>query len=210
MSSIPLVALMGNSSTHPTPFIPPVELQRQRMDMLAQQQQMEQSAQLQPSRVAVAQQTAQQGALDLADRQAITQAMKQWDGKDINDLPGLVLKANGSANAVLGLKSNIVKYQTDLAKMTADQLTNEATKNDAIAGHIDAIKGLDPAQKPQAFEAAKADLVKNNYMTPQEAQSTAYPGPDGLDNLEKMYVSHSAQVANALKASETQTNTAEA
>jgi DNA-binding protein Fis len=138
---------MGKSNTHPTPFTPPVELQRQRMDMLAQQQQMEQSAQLQPSRVAVAQQTAQQGALNLADQQAMTQAMKQWDGKDINDLPSLVLKANGSANAVLGLKSNIVKYQTDLAKMTADQLTNESTKNDAIAGHIDAIKGLPPEQQ---------------------------------------------------------------
>ena len=210
MGSIPLVALMGTSTTHlvqPDNILSDAEKAQQ---ISAQRQLLPGQLQTQSIQNLLGQQQVQEGALRLADQQAMNAAMKAWDGKDMHDLPSLVQKNGGSANAVLGLKSNLVQYDTNVAKMTADQLANESTKNDAIAGHIDAIKGLDPAQQPQAFEAAKADLVKNNYMTPQEAQSVTYPGPEGLDNLEKMYQSHSAQVANALKAAEAAQKSAQA
>jgi hypothetical protein len=34
----------------------------------------------------------QQKRMQIADQQAMTQAMHDWDGKDLNELPGLVLK----------------------------------------------------------------------------------------------------------------------
>ena len=158
----------------------------------------------------ILQQQAQAGQLEnqqrqqaLSDQQAMTKAMGEWDGKDIENLPGIVLKHGGSANAVFGLRNQIVSYQKNLQEMTKDQLANEGTKNDAIAGHIDQVKSLPPDQQPQAFENAKADLMKRGYLDPQQAQGLTYGGPQQLDALEKFYQSHTQQVESALKAAQT-------
>ena len=45
----------------------------------------------------------QQRQVQLQDQQAVTKAMQQWDGKDLNALPTLVLKNGGSGMAVMGL-----------------------------------------------------------------------------------------------------------
>src|ERR1035438_1077546 len=136
--------------------------------------------------------------------------MHQWDGKDINELPALILKNGGSAQAVFGMKNQIVSYQKNLAEMTKDQLANEATKNDTIAGHIDTVKALPAEQQPQAFEAAKTDLVQKGYLPAQAAQGMQYQGPGQLDALEKMYQAHSQQVDTALKTAGAAKDTAQA
>ena len=68
--------------------------------------------------------------------------MQEWDGKDLNDLPGLVLKHGGSAAAVLGLKKNIVDQQTALQGLQKDVLANKATQNDTALGKIQAADRL--------------------------------------------------------------------
>jgi len=140
----------------------------------------------------------------LTDQQSMTAAMRDWNGEDINQLPGLVLKRGGSAQAVFGLKQSLVGYQKNLAEMSKDQLANEAQKNDYISGHIDAVKALPVEQQAPAFDAAKADLVKHGYLDPQAAQGLQYQGPDQLDTLEKLFQSHTQQVESTLKGQQTQ------
>lgn len=187
MASIPLPAL-DIRSQQPSPLQTYATLQQ----IIGQQQDQQLRAQ-----------QIQQGQLQLQDQRAMSAAMKQWDGQDPADLPGLILKNGGSANAVFGARNQILEYQTGLANKTKLELANEATRNDVIAGHIDEVKSLPVDQQPQAFEAAKADLVNRGYLDPQKAQSFQYQGPDQLDALEKVYVAHSAQVSDALKAAQT-------
>lgn len=144
----------------------------------------------------------QQRQIAVQDQQAGLAALKDPSFKSMNDLPDLIQKHGGSFNAITGARNSVLDYNTKLQTYTSDQLKNESTKNDLIAGHIDTIKSLPPEQQPAAFENAKADLVQRGAMTPQEAQQTAYPGPDGLDALEKMHMMHSAQVEQQLKQSQ--------
>lgn len=143
-----------------------------------------------------------QRQLALSDQQAASDAMHEWDGKDINDLPSLLLKHGGSANAVFGMKNQILGYQKNLQEMTKDQLANEATKNDVIAGHIQTVMDQPEEQQPQAFETSKQDLVKRGYMTPEAAQGLQYQGPAQLAAAQKFFMSHTQQVEAALKTAE--------
>ena len=165
----------------------------------AQSQQQTALEQQQTQQVATQNQIQQQA---FADQKAGLAALQDPAFKSMNDLPDLIQKHGGSFNAITGARSSVLDYNTKLQTYTSEQLKNEGTKNDLVAGHIDTIKNLPPDQQPAAFENAKADLVQKGDMTPQEAAQTAYRGPDGLDALEKMHMAHSAQVDQQLKQSQ--------
>jgi hypothetical protein len=179
-------------------------------NLMGDQQLQQGQVQLQQAQLQGEQQKNQMAAIQLQDQKAMSAAMQAWDGKDINDLPGLALKQGASAQTVFGLKQQLVTYQKNLQDMTKDKLANEATKSDVIAGHIDTVKSLPPDQQPQAFESAKADLIKRGYMDPQLAQGLQYQGPQQLDVLEKFYQSHSQLVESALKGAQTGEQNAQA
>src|ERR1700683_486471 len=196
MSSIPLVAL---AAQQPPSFADQYGKALQLSQLVNQQK-------LSPGQLQEQQQDIQTKAnqnqitqLQLNDQQAMTKAMRAWDGQDVNDLPGLILKNGGSANAVFSTKNQLLDYSTKLQALNKDQLANEGTKADVIAGHIDTVTNLPPDQQPAAFDSAKRDLVQRGYMTPQQAQSLTYQGPDQLDSLEKMYMAHSQQVDQQAK-----------
>jgi hypothetical protein len=144
----------------------------------------------------------QQSQIAVQDQQAGLAALKDPTFKSMNDLPDLLQKHGASFNAITSARSNVLDYNTKLQTYTSDQLKNEGTKNDVVAGHIDTVKSLPPDQQPAAFENSKTDLVQRGYMTPQEAQQMPYPGPAGLDALETMHMAHSAQVEQQLKQSQ--------
>jgi hypothetical protein len=169
-----------------------------------------QGQQIQQAQLQGEQQKNEMGALQLRDQKAMTAAMQSWDGNDFNDLPGLVLKNGGSANAVMGLKNQLVDYQQKLANLTKDQLGNEKTKNDYFAQAIDNVKSLPADQQPTAFESAKQDAIQRGYLDPKQAQGLQYQGPQQLDLLEKSLTGHSAAVDAALKQSETAKNSTQA
>jgi hypothetical protein len=202
LSSIPLPALDIKPAQPPSVLDQLGHIMALRNLMGGQQLQQGQ-VQLQQAQLQGEQQKNQMGAIQLQDQKAMSAAMQAWDGKDINDVPGLALKQGASAQTVFGLKQQLITYQKNLQEMTKDQLANEATKNDVIAGHIDAVKNLPPDQQPQAFQSAKADLLKRGYMDPQTAQGLQYQGPQQLDVLEKFYQSHSQLVDSALKSAQT-------
>lgn len=151
----------------------------------------------------------QRGQIQLNDQQAMSTAMRQWDGKDPDELPGLVLKNGGSANAVFGLKSQILDYKTKASTLTKDQLANQSTVNDLIAGHLESVKSAPDEQKQDAYNAAVNDLQQKGYI--QQGQFPAqYPGDDKIALFEKQFMGQKAIVDQAMKQQQTATSAAQA
>lgn len=111
----------------------------------------------------------QQKQIALNDQQAMTTALHQWDGQDLDNLPGLVLKNGGSAQAVLGLKTSLLKQKQDLANLDQTQLKNQADKNDFLLGHLNNINKVPDEDLIPSLKDAVAQSMKKGYLTPQES-----------------------------------------
>src|SRR5215469_11984851 len=99
MGSFPSLPALGvNPATSP---LEPVEKALSIRNLLAQGR----TQQLQQEGLA---QENEQRQIAINDQKAMTAAMQDWDGKDYNDLVPLVVKHGGSANAVMGLKKQIL------------------------------------------------------------------------------------------------------
>lgn len=210
-ANIPLPALQVQGPGDPTESI----------SRLMQMKMMMDRQQLLPGELAAQQQQLRAGAQEeqirqqqINDQQAMTKAMQEWDGKDINTLPGIAVKHGASATAVMSMKSGILKQQQDLANLTKDQLANEATQADQFLGHIDAIKGIDdPAKRAQAAQTQgqqiiAAGLHKNlDPNTAQTIQAMAngqlVPTDDQLGMYEKGLRAHSKMLDDAQKSQQT-------
>lgn len=188
MSSIPLPALGIHQQESP---LDQYARALQIRNMQQQGQLLPGQLQMQQQQIQASQQENQMRQQQLSDQQAMTKAMQEWDGKDFSQLPGLVMKHGASAQTVLGLRSSIVKQQTDLAQLSKEQLANEKTKNDFFAQELENVKSFPEEQRPQAFQSALQRSVQKGYLDPQQAQGMQYQGPDQLDMLEKSFLGFS-------------------
>ena len=167
-----------------------LEQYSQLQQLRGNQQAMQQRAAMAPLQQQEAQQSVQQGGLQiqqqqqaLKDQQAVTAAMQQWDGKDLNDLSPLILKNGGSGSAVIGLKQK----QLDLQSKAAETFKNQAdggkaqadavkTRNDQLAGALtpftDATKVPD-AQLVPSLTTTIQGLTQQGTLTPQDAQAAS-------------------------------------
>lgn len=185
MATIPLPALHVNTE------------QQSPLALYAQAEQIK-SAQQQQALVGT---EVQQRQIQLQDQQATTAAMKEWDGKNPDDLPPLVLKNGGSSTAVFGLKNTILDWKTKATKLSTDQLDNLNKTNDIIAGHFESVKNAD--DKQDAYTKAIADLQRKGLV--QAGQFPAqYPGDDWADQQEKLHMGQKAIVEQAQKDKELQ------
>jgi hypothetical protein len=166
-------------------------------------------AQAQPLELQQRQQATQQGAMELADSQARTAALKDWDGKDLNDLPGLVLKHGGSAQAVFGLKNDLITQRKNAAAADEATLNNEAKKNDIIAGHFESLKGVPAEQKQGAWDKTLTDLQQRGISKPGALQAQ-YPGDDALELMEKGFMGQKQIVDQAVNERKTKAQESEA
>lgn len=141
----------------------------------------------------------------IADSQAMTQAMHDWDGKDPDALPGLLTKRGGSANAVMGLQKSVTDRKTQLATLDKDQLANMAAHHDAALGVLDTAKNVPDDQLSQHIATSAQSLQASGHLSPQEAQnviqhSQSMP-PDQfrpwLDVYEKGLKGEKEQIAQA-------------
>lgn len=200
---------MGNLSAlpalHATPP-PDMAASLERIMAIKSMLQQQQTNQLQQTGL---QQENQQRQLQLNDQQAMTAAMKQWDGKDPDELPGLVVKSGGSAQAVMGLRNSIVDYKTKAATLTSQQIKNINDENDIIDGHLEAVKGAPPEAKHDAWSSAIQDLQQKGVIKPGQLPPQ-YPGDDQITLLEKQHMGQKAILAKAQSESETAKNTAQA
>lgn len=195
MGGIPLAALS----------VRPPEQQAGPLDQVGKALQLKQLVQAAPLQQQAMQQQVTAGgqenqirAQQLADTQAQTAALKAWDGKDVHDLPGLLLKHGGSAQAVFGMKNQLITQQKNLAEADEATVKNEQSKNDMIAGHLEAVKSAPADQKPQAFDAAITDLEQKGLVKPGTIPHQ-YPGDDKLDLFEKTFQGGKQIVDAAMK-----------
>jgi hypothetical protein len=186
--------------------------------------QLKNALQEQPLRQQALQQNIQQGALDvqqkqtaLKDQQAMTQAMHDWDGKDVNQLIPLVIKNGASANAVMGLKSKVLEqqqtYSTIAKNDAATGASNLATlkgKNDEVAGALTNLldpKAVPDDQLPQAVLTTAQQLAQQGLLDPQHLQMAQHIAQSGdptairqqLGLMQKGLMSQSQQIDEAAK-----------
>lgn len=225
MGSIPLPALDIKTPQQPDLLQKYGQLQQLRNSAL-QTQMAQQEA---PLRLQALQQQTQLGAgqvqlqqQQIKDKQAMTAAMQNWDGKDYTQLPALVIKNGGSAEAVMGLKKQILDQQTAIATQVKDQGQGalaqiEATnkKNDLITGALapltDASQVPD-AQLPQMLTSTVQSLVQQGALDPQHAaaaQQLLQSGDptairQGIDHFRKTLMAQSQITDDVAKQAATQ------
>lgn len=224
MGSIPLPAL--DVKTPQQPDI--LEKFGQLAALRNNQQEYQQRQALMPIQQQTAQLGLQQQQIAMQDQKAITAAMQQWDGKDLNDIAPLVIKNGGSGQAVIGLKQKQLEIQKSAAETFKDmqdggkaQVDALKTRNDQLAGALtpftDPTKVPD-AQLPQALAATVQSLTAQGTLNPQDAQAAQQLMQQGDPNairsgLKEFINSHQAlsqTIENAQKEAETAKANAEA
>lgn len=125
----------------------------------------------------------QQGQQQLSDQHALTNAMMNWDGKSVSELPMLVLKSGGSGQAAMSMTQNVLGIKekaSDIAKNDSITMQNTADtaakQNDAIRGRIlNVVNEADPAAKQQAWDAEVTKEEQAGTIKPGQFNHT-YPG----------------------------------
>lgn len=197
MSSIPLPALDVRPPADPLESVGRLMALKSMMGQQQVQQQQVQGAQLEN----------QQRQVALNDQQATTAAMKAWDGKDINELPSLILKNGGSSTAVFGAKNQITTLTKNAAEADGAVLKNQADRNDMIAGHLENVKSAPAEGKQDAYAAAVNDLIQKGYAK-QGQLPDQYPGDDKIDMIEKTFMGQKQIVDQELKNRQTNSDVA--
>ena len=124
----------------------------------------------------------QQEQQQLKDRAALTQAMTQWDGKNYQELPMLVLKSGGSGTAAMQMGQQVLAMRaksSEIAKDDSITLQNQAEthqKNmDEARGTLLSINGLPMEQRQVAWDKEVTDAEGRGLIQPGQLSHT-YPG----------------------------------
>jgi len=104
----------------------------------------------------------------LADQQAATKAMRQWDGQDMSEIPDLIRKNGGSYQAYAGAQQQVLQRQQMLSNLSKDQLQNLAAHHDAALGVISAHESVPDEQLYPSMTDAIGQLVTQGHLTQQE------------------------------------------
>lgn len=133
----------------------------------------------------------QQRQQQMADQQASTQAMLSWDGKDIEQLPSLILKHGGSAAAVFTAKQQILKQKETLSQMAKDDaetgaknIETQAKKNNMLLGELQTVTD-GPSLLAAGQRALQSGLLDPQHM--QQVQQMAQLPPDQLKQTLAIY-----------------------
>jgi hypothetical protein len=106
----------------------------------------------------------------LADQKAMTAAMHQWDGKDVNQLPELMRQNNISAGGYLQAQQSILQRQQQLAGLSKDQLALMNTHHDVALGALNAAEQVPNEELSEHMMATAQQLQAQGHLAPNEAQ----------------------------------------
>ena len=209
MGSIPLVALMGNQY-QPESLLSAVGKANA---IRSSQQQQQQSAalfpgqqQIQQQNIQSNQQQLQQGKIQLQDQQAVTDAMHDWDGKNMEELPGLVLKHGGSAQAVFGLRDKVISQKQNLLKLSTDEIANQAAQNDQLLGKLNTLDDVPDAKLPQEIAGISSDPQHQPILQQLAGIAASDPSTarDHLEIIKKSLMGAKEQFSQANQQKETE------
>ncbi len=165
MGSMPLVALQGQ------PMRDPMQSAAEAMQLKALQGQIA----MQPGQLEMQQQQIEQQKRQLNDQQARTAALQEWSSVPgsipQSELPRLILKHGGSADAALKMQSDIVDQQTKLTTLDKDRLANAQAHTQAIGAASQAVLAVSPENRAQAYSLKMKELSQQGIVSPQEAQA---------------------------------------
>ena len=149
---------------------PQIESPGDELGKMIQMKSMLQSQQMQQGQLQLQQQ-------QIKDQQAMTAAMKTWDGKDYDALSKSVLQNGGSANAATQIQQHgltIKKTVSDIAKQDAEagskNLDTFIGKQKAIG---DALQGIESVPDEQLHDMAVQkvqSLMQGGILDPQTGQ----------------------------------------
>jgi hypothetical protein len=112
----------------------------------------------------------QQQQIQLNDQKASSAAMREWDGTDMNALPGLMIKHGASANAVFSMKNGLLDYASKQSAKTKTDLENEKQLHDEIAGTLSPgtdSKQVSDADLPNWIRSTGKSLLDGGKIDPQ-------------------------------------------
>lgn len=212
MGSIPLVAL----AVRPQPYQDPIANQQRLMSLRALGQSTEQQAALAPGVQQLQQQAIQTGQVDiekqkraLADQDALTKAMQQWDGKDYTQIPALVMKNGGSFNAISSATQNIISQREkaaetakNAAQAQSDETNAEIKKNDEYRGRLQDIISAPTDQKQTLWDQEVTKEEQAGTIQPGQMSHT-YPGDAEATSLANHFALASQLHKEAKDAQET-------
>lgn len=111
----------------------------------------------------------------LADQKARTAALQEWSAvpgsMPMSELPRLILKHGGSADASLAMQQSILTQQAQLTTLDKDKLANAKAHTDAIGAAAQAVLGVSPENRAQAYALKMKELAAQGIISPQEAQT---------------------------------------
>lgn len=171
---IPLVALQGTSVPDP------LHQAGEAMQLKALSGQIAQ----QPGQLELQKQQIEMQKRQLSDQQARTAALQEWSNvpgsMPMSELPRLVLKHGGSADASLAMQQSIVQQQMQLTTLDKDKIANAKAHSDAIGAASQAVLSVSPENRAQAYALKMKELLQQGIVSPQEAQQ---PYDEGMVKL---------------------------
>lgn len=144
----------------------------------------------------------QQAQRQIADQKALTTAMTQWDGKNTQELPMLVLKSGGSGTAAMQMGQQVLGMRQKASEIAKDDAATALSNADAIAKQNDAYRGRvlnvvgiqDPAAKQAAWES-EVSREEQAGTIQQGAIPHQYPG----DQAATAFANHFAMGSQLVK-----------
>lgn len=173
-------------------------------------QQTAQAAAMAPLQQQQAQQQIEMQRRQMADQDALTKAITQYDPDKhtLSDIPKLITQNGGSGQAALQAQAGLVQQRQNLAKLSEEQFAQEQKKADLIEGVHDTVSNAPPEQKQQAYQQGLQTLGRAGVDVSKEPLQ--YPGDDVFAQHLPAIRLHSAIVAEAEKDREQTTKEANA
>ena len=112
----------------------------------------------------------------LADQDATTRAMANWDGVHYDALPDLVRQAGGSANAVFSATKNIFDIKSKASQIAKDDAATALSNADTLIKQSDQYRGRLLNIVGIADPAAKQTAWANEYAKEKAAGAPIPPG----------------------------------
>ena len=127
----------------------------------------------QPGQLTLQQQKIEAQKRELNDQAATTAAYKEWaegQGKIPQEaLPDLVSKHGGSFDAVSAVRQKLIAQQTAIQTLDKDKLATAQGHAAAIGAAAQAVLGVSPENRPQAYALKQKELLASGVISPQDA-----------------------------------------
>jgi len=144
----------------------------------------------------ILQQQAQAGQQGLADQQAMTKAMAEWDGKDWQTLPSLILQHGGSGTAAIGAKQHLLEQQKTISEIAEKDATTGSKNIETLKAKHDALSGM----LGNVLGSPDDKLSGNLLSTAQDAQQQGLLDPQHFQAVQQIAQLPPAQLRTQLQA----------